>query len=70
MSTEPLSESPKVQLINVGSNDPDYPKMFDGINVLIEGTKIKMINARTDRKKNGKIPAKMPSKVMSLPSGI
>ena len=44
--------------------------MCDGIYVLIEGTQIKMINARTDKKKNGKIPAKMPSKVMSLPSGI
>ena len=58
------------QLINVGSTNPDYPKRCDGINVLIEGTKIKMINAKMDRKKNGNIPAKMPSKVISLPSGI
>jgi len=65
-----IAERLHYQLINVGSTNPDYPNRFDGIYVLIGGTKIKMINAKMDRKKNGNIPAKIPSKVMSLPSGI
>ena len=65
-----IAERLHYPLINVGSTNPDYPKRCDGINVLIGGTKIKTINAKMDRKKNGNIPAKIPSKVMSLPSGI
>ena len=65
-----IAERLHYQLINAGSTNPDYPNRFDGIYVLIGGTKIKMINAKMDRKKNGNIPAKIPSKVMSLPSGI
>ena len=65
-----IAERLHYPLINSGSTNPDYPKRCDGIYVLIGGTKIKTINAKMDRKKNGNIPAKIPSKVMSLPSGI
>ena len=70
MSCSFIAERLHYPLINSGSTNPDYPKRCDGIYVLIGGTKIKTINAKMDRKKNGNIPAKIPSKVMSLPSGI
>ena len=46
------------------------PNICDGIYVLIEGTNSKIINAATDRKKNGKMPENILSNVISLPSGI
>ena len=36
----------------------------------MDGTAIRMIKARTDRKKKGRIPLKMFSKVRFAPSGI